>query len=70
MPDTTEQVSAPAPAEPRRRPYTKTEQVLTTLTETDRQRLDDYAEGRLMSRADAVRGFILTGLDDAEDSVL
>lgn len=45
-----------------RRPYTKTEQVQTTLTAVDRQRLDAYAEARKQSRADAIRQLVLNGL--------
>jgi hypothetical protein len=44
------------------RPYAKTEQVLTTLKPADRDRLDDYAEEKEVSRAEAVREFILAGL--------
>lgn len=56
-------------AEPRSpRPFAKTEQVLTTMTPTDRERLDAYANEHLMSRAEAVRSFVRDGLDRAEAS--
>lgn len=44
------------------RPYTKTEQVQTTLTVEQRERLDAYAEKQKVSRADAIRQLVLTGL--------
>lgn len=43
--------------------YAKTEQVLTTLKPADRARLDDHASRQEISRAEAVRTFILDGLD-------
>ena len=45
------------------RPFAKTEQAITTLTPADLARLDAYAESVPTSRADAIRGFILDGLD-------
>jgi hypothetical protein len=54
----------PSPASPR--PYTKTEQVLTTMTKGDRDRLDAYAASIPTSRADAARHLILLGLDAHE----
>lgn len=61
----TKKSAAPAPT----RPYTKTEQVLTTVTATDRDRLDEYAASIPTSRADAARRLILAGLDHADHLV-
>jgi hypothetical protein len=46
------------------RPFTKTEQVLTTLTLEDRERLDAAALRQRKSRAELVRTYILDGLDE------
>lgn len=51
---------------PEQRPYTKTEQVLTTVTASVRERLDAYAARREMSRAEAMRVFIARGLAEAD----
>lgn len=48
------------------RPYSKTDQVLTTLRPEDRQRLDEVAERLVVSRAELVRRFVLAGLGDQE----
>lgn len=44
------------------KPYTKTEQVQTTLTLELREQLDAYAAGLPASRADAIRRLIVEGL--------
>lgn len=49
------------------RSYAKTEQVLTTLKPADRDRLDAYAEANEISRAEAVRIFVLNALNDLPD---
>lgn len=60
-------MNGPAPAEARNpRPFAKTEQVLTTMTPADRERLDRYAAEQVVSRAEAVRTFVREGLDRAE----
>jgi hypothetical protein len=58
----TKKSAAPAPP----RAYAKTEQVLTTLTPTDRDRLDAFAASIPTSRADALRRLALDGLDRHE----
>ena len=45
------------------KPYTKTEQVQTTLTVEQREQLDAYAAALPASRADAIRRLIVEGLD-------
>lgn len=57
---------AETPDTPTRRHYAKTEQVLSTLTKGERERLDDYAERNEVSRAHAIRTFITEGLDRDE----
>jgi hypothetical protein len=47
---------------PPTKPYTKTEQVQTTLTVEQREQLDAYAESLPASRADAIRRLIVEGL--------
>lgn len=49
------------------RSYAKTEQVLTTLKPADRDRLDAYAEANEISRAEAVRIFVLDALNNMPD---
>jgi hypothetical protein len=44
------------------KPYTKTEQVQTTLTVEQREQLDAYAAALPASRADAIRRLIVEGL--------
>jgi hypothetical protein len=44
------------------KPYTKTEQVQTTLTVEQREQLDAYAAAMPASRADAIRRLIVEGL--------
>ena len=44
------------------KPYTKTEQVQTTLTVEQREQLDAYAGSLPASRADAIRRLIVEGL--------
>jgi hypothetical protein len=44
------------------KPYTKTEQVQTTLTIEQREQLDAYAAALPASRADAIRRLIVEGL--------
>lgn len=56
--------SADVPVPPR--PYAKTEQVITTMTLADRERLDAYAASIPTSRADALRRLALDGLDRIE----
>lgn len=43
--------------------YAKTKQVQTTLLDDDFELLDAYAERKRISRADAIRSFILDGLE-------
>lgn len=50
------------------KPYARTDQVQTTLRPEERRRLDDYAAGRVSSRADAMRQLLLLGLDEVEAS--
>lgn len=45
------------------KPYTKTEQVQTTLTVEQREQLDAYAAALPASRADAIRRLIVEGLE-------
>lgn len=47
------------------KPYTKTEQVQTTLTVEQREQLDAYAAALPASRADAIRRLIVEGLKAA-----
>ena len=44
------------------RPYTRTEQVQTTITRAEREQLDAYAASQTCSRADAIRRLVLAGL--------
>jgi hypothetical protein len=44
------------------RPFAKTEQALTTLHPDDLRRLDEHAAERKVSRAEAIRTFVLDGL--------
>lgn len=48
------------------RPYTRTEQVQTTMTLAERQRLDAYAADWQTSRATAIRQLVLEGLNAAD----
>lgn len=48
------------------RPYARTEQVQTTLHPDELERLEAY-RGERCSRADAIRQFVLTGLDAAAE---
>ena len=45
-----------------RKPYTRSEQVQTTLRPDEREQLDTYAAGLPASRADAIRRLIVEGL--------
>jgi metal-responsive CopG/Arc/MetJ family transcriptional regulator len=44
------------------RPFTKTEQVITTINEDTLRALDGFAERQRISRAEAIRLFIIEGL--------
>jgi hypothetical protein len=49
------------------KPYTKTEQVQTTLTVEQREQLDAYAAALPASRADAIRRLIVLGLSAEQE---
>ena len=48
------------------RPYTRTEQVQTTLTLGEREQLDARAAAEVVSRADLIRRLIVDGLKVGE----
>lgn len=52
------------------KPYTKTEQVQTTLTVEQREQLDAYAAALPASRADAIRRLIVEGLERVEKPLI
>lgn len=45
------------------RPYTRTEQVQTTLTKPEREQLDARADAEIISRAEKIHRYILEGLE-------
>jgi hypothetical protein len=45
------------------RPYTRTEQVQTTLTKEEREQLDARAAAEVVSRAEKIHRYILEGLE-------